>query len=138
MPGFVVNYVPGSGFCPLLSGNPWSGQPTVPVGGLQLRADKNNSGNIYVSLSGAYQFSGQLSTLVGSGGPTINSGTWAILSGGGFSGRGLLDAMPLYPGDTYFLPKIADRQNFSGQFGICVGQDAACSGGFGRLWWEAF
>ena len=141
MPSTVINYVPGSGFCPLFSGNPWSGQPTVPVGGIQLRAAPQNSGYLYISLSGAYPVSGVMSTLVGSGGPTINSGTWAALSGNPIraGGTGIMDAMPLAPGDTYFLPKIADaRFAWSGQFGICVGQDPACSGGFGRLFVEGF
>lgn len=141
MPSVVVNYVPGSGFMPIFSGNPWSAQRIVfPVGGFQLRASPLNSGTVYISLSGAYQYSGQLSTLVTSGGPTINSGTWGILSGGTImgSGTGIMDAMPLLPGDTYFPPKLGDRQLTSGQFGLCVGADPACSGGFARLHVEGF
>lgn len=138
MPSLVIDYIPASGFVALISGNPWSGQPMVPTGGIQLRASPQNSGYIYVSLSGAHTASGQNGQPPTSGGPTITSGTWATLSGGAFSGFGRMDAMPMAPGDTYFIPKIANRLTLSGQFRISVGADPACSGGFARVFYEAF
>lgn len=134
MPSVKLGYVPGSGFMPLISGNPWSGI-NAPMAGIQIRADRNNSGSIYVSLSGAFQFSGQMSTLVASGGPTINSGAM-LLSGGINSGR--MDGMQVGPGDSYFVarayvPNLG--QVNSGHYGICVGCDPECSG-LGRVYFE--
>lgn len=135
MPSFVLGYVAGSGFTPLFSGNPWSGR-VEPVGGLQIVSDKNNSGNIYVSLSGGNAFSGQISTLVGSGGPTITSGAMPI-SGG--MQIGFMDGIPVGPGGAYFVPRLAIQNTGpnSGTFNICVGCDLACSG-LARVYAEAF
>ncbi len=133
----VVSYVAGSGFVPLFSGvGPWSGR-LEPIGGLQLRAARENSGSVYVSLSGGNFFSGQIGTLVGSGGPTINSGGWTPLSGNISSG--LMDGMQIGPGDAYFVPRIAipNTGASSGNWSICLGCDTLCSGGFARVYVEA-
>lgn len=134
MPSSIVTYIPGSGFTPLFSGNPWSGR-VEPVGGIQLRADRANSGNLYISLSGGNLYSGQFGTLVGSGGPTITSGQgWGsgILSG-------QMDGMQLGPGDPYLIPRLAFQLGQgSGYFQICAGADPACSGGFARIYSEAY
>ncbi len=128
MPSMVLGYVPGSGFTPLFSGLPWSGR-LEPIGGIQVVADRNNSGNIYISLSGGNSFSGQISTLPASGGPTITSGGMP-LSGGITSGWGLMDGIQVGPGGGYFLPRIAipNLGAFSGIMNVCVGCDPACSG----------
>lgn len=133
MPSFIVDYTPGSGFVPLFTSgtNPWSGQ-VEPVGGLQLRADAGNLGSIYVSLSGAFVFSGVVGCLPASGGPTIKSGGMTN-SGGFLSGKN--DAMPLQAGDSYYVPKIGFTT--SGIFQVCFGCDPATSG-VGRLYLEAF
>ena len=131
MPSLVVDYVAGSGFVPMCSGYPWSGRANIPIGGIQIRADRNNSGNVYVSLSGAYVFSGVVMCLPASGGPTITSGAMR-LSGGMNSGRN--DAMQLGPGDAYFPPRSALA--VSGTCQICFGCDPACSGGFARVYIE--
>ncbi len=131
MPSFVVAYTPGSGYTPAFSGNPWSGQ-IEPVGGIQFRADKNNSGAVYISLSGAFVFSGQMGLLVGSGGPTITSGSM-FLSGGMNSGA--CDGFPIYAGDAYFTPKLAFK--VSGVYNICLACDPACSGQ-ARVYAEVF
>ena len=139
MPSCVISYVPGSGFSPIfVSGLPF-GLPS-PVGGIQFRVNPSNSGYIYFSMSGANVFSGQPGLLVGSGGPTINSGTWSNLSGGGLSGRGLMDGFPLAPGDTFFLPRIAVQTGgaSSGAVQFCAGCDPSASGGFARIHWEAY
>ena len=135
MPSMVLGYVPGSGFAPIYSGNIWSGQ-LEPVGGIQFIASPQNSGMIYLSLSGGNAFSGQFGTLVGSGGPTINSGA-APLSGGQFSGA--LDGIPIPPGAGYFLPKLAFTNvgPNSGNINLCVGCDPACSG-LARLYWQTY
>lgn len=130
MPSVFLGYVAGSGFTPLVSGNPWSGQ-LEPVGQVYVKADYRNSGYVYVSLSGAWAFSGQMSTLVGSGGPTINSGGMPL------SGLGLMDGMILAPGDVYPVPRMAMANTgpYSGRYPICVGCDAAASG-FARVYFE--
>ena len=117
MPSLKMNYVAGSGFLPLISGNPYSGQ-LVPVGGIQLVTPNFNSGNIYVSLSGAFHFTGiPNAPLAVSGGPTINSG-------------GMTDAIPIAPGASYFIPKqaIPIGGAYSGTFRVSVGCDVAGSG----------
>ena|ERR1700684_3109822 len=146
MPSIIVNYgASGIPFVPLLSGNPWLGwsghnsqfaygQNQYPVGGIQLRAYPNNSGNCYVSLSGAWVFSGVIGCLPGSGGPTITSGLSAY-SGAPWSGYGSMDGMPMAPGDTYFIPKMA--VNYSGPLQVCVGCDATASG-TARMGFEIF
>jgi len=113
----------------LISGNPWSGQ-IVPVGGIQLIMDRNNSGNIYVGFSGNI---------------TRTSGNVPL------SGSSLSDGMQVGPGGSYFVPKIALRAVASGAGGAGSGMnllfsgttpwnifilgDATCSGQ-GRVYWE--
>jgi hypothetical protein len=123
MPSLVLGFVAGSGFTPLISGNFFSGTPREPYGGCQIRADRNNSGNIFISLSGAFVFSGQVGLLPASGGPTITSGCMPL--SGGIS-SGIMDGMQIGPGDAYFIPKLAFP--ISGYYGICAGCDLACSG----------
>jgi hypothetical protein len=133
MPSLQINYVPGSGFVPLVSGVLGSGLRQVPVGGCQIVADINNSGSIYISISGGNPASGIYGTLVGSGGPTITSG------GSILSGRGQNDGMRLSPGASYFIPKIAMQTGpMSGSYTICVGADPTCSGPYARVYWEMF
>lgn len=127
MPSQLIGVI--SGGQNLLSGNYFSGLGAFhPVGGLQLRADKSNSGNIYVALSG---------------GVTINSG---VISNAGVTSGGFMDGFPLAPGDSYFIPKIAFIQSSggglsgttgSGTPGIFVACDSACSG-TARVNYEAF
>ncbi len=135
MPSMVMGFVAGSGFTPLVSGNPWSGQ-LEPVGGIQFYAAPTNSGAIYLSLSGGNFFSGQAGQLVTSGGPTINSGSM-YLSGGAYSGN--MDGFPIFPGGGFFVPKLGltNTGPTSGTIGLCVGCDTACSG-LGRLYWITF
>lgn len=135
MPSYVIGYVPGSGFTPLVSGNPWSGR-IVPTGILQIRADPNNSGALYVSLSGGNFHSGQMSTLVASGGPTINSGALGV----GVSSGGQMDGMKLMPGDAMGIPVMALQNTgpSSGTFRVCFGADPTCSGPYGRIYAEMF
>jgi len=113
----------------LISGNPWSGQ-IVPVGGIQLVMDRNNSGNMYVGFSGNI---------------TRTSGNVPL------SGSSLSDGMQVGPGGSYFVPKIALRGVASGAGGAGSGMnllfsgttpwnifilgDTACSGQ-GRVYWE--
>lgn len=137
MPSMLISLTSGDGFVPILSGNPWSGHPLSPTGGIQLRAANVNSGAIYISLSGAFIFSGVVGLLPASGGPTINSGTFGR-SGVGTSGfGGNMDGMALFPGDSYFVPKVAIQNNgpASGVYQLCVSCDAACSGQ-ARLYYE--
>ncbi len=137
MPSILVGYVAGSGFTPLVSGGLfWSGH-LLPVGGIRIYAPKLNSGSIYISLSGGNAFSGQISTLVTSGGPTIKSGGFAL--SGGYS-AGIMDGFEMAPGDTYFVPRMAipNTGANSGIVNLCVGADLACSGTFGRVAWEVF
>lgn len=104
-----------SGGTNILSGNYWSGT-FAPVGGIQLVAWPANSGNVYVGLSG---------------GVTITSGVFQK-SGG----PSRLDGVPLAPGATYFIPKLA-FSNVSGTPQVFAQPDAACSGQ-ARLFWEVF
>lgn len=110
-----------SGGMLLVSGNFFSGV-FRPQGGCQIRADRANSGNIYVALSG---------------GVTVGSGSYP-LSGGIYSGA--LDGMELGPGDAYWIPAIAWSNKAgptSGTPSIYVATDAAASG-FARVWFEIF
>ncbi len=110
-----------SGATPILSGWPWSGRPAKPVGGVQIRWI-SSGGNCYIALSGNPILSG--------GFMTLTSGQM-YLSGGANSG--LLDGMPLAPGDSYFVPRLAT--GLSGQLSIFAICDQAASG-IGRLYWE--
>lgn len=121
MPSIKADWV--SGGMNILSGvfaALWSGQGPAgfPVGGIQLRADKANSGSLYIALSGNM---------------TIQSGDF-FRSGGILSG-GILDGMPMNPGDAYLLPKLSFP--LSGAPAVFVQPDLACSGQ-GRLYWERF
>lgn len=130
MPSFLLGQPVNSGGQPIASGYPWSGR-ALPVGGLQIRLDKNSSGNAYLYWSGAYVHPG-------SGGPQITSGGM-FLSGGvsGFptSGLGLMDGFVLHPGDGFFIPRSAFRiDNSGGIGGVCMLHDPAASGQ-GRVWY---
>jgi hypothetical protein len=103
-----------SGGVSLVSGRFFSGA-IWPIGGLQLIADRNNSGAVFVALSGNV----------------------TISSGGGLGSGGMLDGLPLYPGDSYFVPKFAISGNLatSGTAIVTVTVAAGVSG-FCRLYWE--
>ena len=123
MPSFVLGGAISGGIN-LLSGNyRWSGQgPIHPVGSVQLKADKNNSGFVYVALSG---------------GITILSGGLNLSGGPNFSGG--LDGWQLSPGDTYTIPRlgIVNYLTSSGSPSLFVAPDAACSGQ-ARVYLEVF
>ncbi len=112
-----------SGGQPLWSGNPYSGK-IIPVGGIQLVWDKSASGNVYVALSGKM---------------TINSGGF---NGGGLpDGSGMMDGIPIFPGGTYYVPKLGTGLSgtagvSSGYPGVRVMCDDAASGN--RLWYEVY
>jgi hypothetical protein len=134
----VVGYVAGSGFSPLISGfGTYASGRTIPGGGLQIIADPSNSGSIYVSLSGAFVFSGQVGLLVSSGGPTISSGAMPL--SGGIS-SGLMDGLKLNPGASFLVPKICIQNALggtgSGTLQVCLGSDTAGSGAYSRVYWE--
>jgi len=119
MPSFLLGFL--SGGQDILAGNFWSGQGAFhPVGGVQLTADGNNSGSIYVALSG---------------GLTIQSGGLTAASGGMANLSGAMDGMQMRPGAGYFIPKIGI--GLSGSPSIYVNPDAACSGQ-ARLYMEPF
>lgn len=113
MPSTILGNPLASGPQQIVSGNPYSGQ-IVPRGGIQLRLDKNASGNCYIGLSG---------------GTTFTSGGM-FLSGGGGS-----DGMQIGPGDAYWIPRIGD--GISGNFSVYAWCDATCSGQ-ARLYYEIF
>ena len=124
MPSVLIDNA-RSGGCPLISGNPWSGQAVTPQGQLTIKASRNNSGSIYIGLSG---------------GVTVLSGGFPL------SGGGMRDGMEIGPGGAYTIPKLAFSNAgpgvsgvyaLSGGFGIYVACDAACSGQ-ARAFWEAF
>lgn len=112
MPSVLLGFL--SGGTNLLSGNYFSGQGAfMPVGGVKLIMHPQNSGYVYVALSG---------------GITINSGGFQQ-SGSFLSGLGSRDGMPIGPGISYFIDKIAFPPNVkSGVPGIYVQPDANCSG----------
>lgn len=113
MASTIIGNPLASGPQQIVSGNPWSGQPG-PVGGVQLYLDPTASGKVYVGLSG----------------------TMTLTSGGMFlSGGGLNDGVPMAPGNSYFIPKMAFP--VSGSYNIYVRHDATCSGQ-ARLWYERF
>jgi hypothetical protein len=120
MPSALIDWVSG-GFN-LLSGVPgqlWSGWAhQAPVGGIQIVADPSNSGAVYVAFSG---------------GMTIQSGGYWL---SGQVGSGYLDGMPVQPGGSYFVPKLAFP--LSGAPQLFVQPSLAASGGYGRLYWEIF
>jgi hypothetical protein len=104
MPSYLVSNLSGGDL--LYSGDLYSGYG-APYGGVIVTADKKNSGNIYVSLSG---------------GMTIQSGgVW-------LSGRaGVMDGIAIPPGTSYWIPKTGIVKT-SGTLNIYVASDAACSG----------
>jgi hypothetical protein len=112
MPGAVIGSFSGGQL--LISGGNYSGVGLAfkPAGQVQLTAWKSNSGNVYVAFSG---------------GVTVLSGGFPL------SGGGLRDGVPVAPGDTYSVPKLAIPN--SGIFNIYVAPDAACSGQ-ARVFWE--
>ena len=127
MASFLLGFKSGGNN--LLSGSYFSGQGGLhPVGGIQLRADKSNSGAIYVAFSGGMT--------IGSGG--LNLSGFANMSGA-------MDGSPIYAGDGYFVPKLIfntppGSSGFignSGNPGIFVNPDAACSGA-ARIYVEVF
>ena len=93
-----------------------------PVGGVQLRWSSGAPGTCYVALSGNM---------------TVNSGGVLGVSGAYLSG--LLDGMPLYPGDAIYIPKLGlgGAGPNSGMPTLFAACDAAASG-VGRLYWESF
>lgn len=115
MPSIIINNQ--SGGQPIVSGNPWSGKPPVPVGTFQLVASIYNSGCLYVALSGSM---------------TVNSGS---LSASGFAQGGLLDGVEIAPGGSYSIPKLGFAN--SGTFNPRVIGQPACSGQ-SRLYFEPF
>lgn len=118
MPSVLLGFL--SGGTNVLSGNYFSGQGSLkPLGGVQLMAWPNNSGNVYVSLSG---------------GVTILSGTFQQ-SGSLLSGLGAMDGIPLAAGTPYFVQKMAFP--VSGSPAIFCQPDANCSGQ-ARIFWEAY
>ena len=114
MPSTLIGNPPASGGQILVSGFPWSGN-IRPQGGVMLRLDKSSSGAIYIGLSGAM---------------TITSGG-LFLSGA----SGLLDGMPMYPGDAMWIPRIGTGN--SGSLAIYALAEAACSGQ-ARLYYEVY
>lgn len=124
MPSVLLGYI--SGGTNILSGNYWSGAGSWtgegrPVGGVQIRVDRNCSGFIYVGLSG---------------GVTVTSGT-LFTSGGANSGFGNLDGIQLGNGDAMFVPKLAFPFFLSGSPGIWIQPDGNCSGQ-ARVYWDGY
>lgn len=118
MPSSLFGQNVTSGAQQIVSGNPFSGNTGLPIGGIQLRWDPLASGLAYVGYSG------------GPTGVTINSGGF-FLSGGGLS-----DGVPLAPGDTYFIPMVKlPYAHTSGTFNIYFRADVACSGQ-ARMYWD--
>ena len=89
----------------LFSGGTWSGYNVEPLSAIVLRLDRTASGNVYVGLSG---------------GVTITSGGFYL------SGGGLLDGIPLYPGDVYEIPRLG--AGLSGNPQVYFTSVAAASG----------
>lgn len=101
----------------IISGNPWSGQSPLVVGGIQLSWDINASGRCFIGFSGNMTFN--------SGGPFL-SGT-----------LGINDGMPLPAGYAFFVPKYKLMPGIlSGNFNIFAHVDPEASGTL--LSWERF
>lgn len=114
MPSIILGQPLASGPQIIVSGNPWSGQQAqFPVGGIQFRW-VSSGGNAYIGMSG---------------GMTITSG--GMMQSGG----GLLDGMPMAPGDAYFIPRLGLKT--SGAYTVYGMCDVAASGA-GRLFFEIF
>lgn len=80
-----------SGGIPLVSGDPYSGQPW-PIGGVQVKLQNAAPASLYVGWSGTPTFA----------------------SGGSLSSGGMGDGYQLRPGDGIFIPK-AVLYNLSGK-----------------------
>lgn len=125
MPSVLVGGLATSGVTLVLSGSVSSGRimnRAWPNTGIQFRFDP-------IAGSGAVCFVGL------SGGMTVNSG--ALGQGGSLSGgclSGMLDAMPLGAGDSYFVPR--DAIPISGIFNVFAFPNGAASGQ--RLYFEVF
>jgi len=113
MPSTIIGNPLASGPQIIVSGNPWSGLQVMPQGGIQLKLGSGAAGNVYIGLSG---------------GTTLNSGG-LFLSGA----SGLLDGMPVGPGESYFIPRYAFKT--SGTYTVYARHDAAASG-IARLYYE--
>ena len=125
MPSILVGFASGNlnsgalGGTNILSGNYWSGQGALhPYAGVQLATPSNNSGNLYIGLSGGMT--------VNSGG--LNTSGYANFSGG-------MDGMVMPPNTSYFIPRLAFGT--SGTPRVIVQPDSACSGQ-ARLFWECY
>ena len=121
MPSAVIGGAGGnqtSGGVLIISGGLWSGVPHTPVprAGIQLLADINNSGNLYIAFSG---------------GVTITSG--GINTSGLPNMSGYMDGVQLTPGGSYFVPTLL--VGVSGAPSIYALADANCSGQ-ARIYWE--
>lgn len=114
MPSTIIGNPVLSGPQPIVTGWPWSGN-IRPQGGVMLRLDKTSSGTVFIGYSG---------------GMTVTSGGM-LLSGT----SGLLDGLPLYPGDVLWVPRIATGN--SGSLSIYAVAEAACSGQ-ARLYYEMY
>ena len=117
MPGIRLNNQSGGQLA--ISGAWYSGNGSEPIGSILFRAAVYNSGAMYVGLSG---------------GITINSG--GLNLSGFANGSGLMDAVPVYPGDCYQLPRLATLR-YSGNFNVYIATDPAVSGQ-GYAFWEIF
>lgn len=114
MPSVVIDNA-RSGGMPLLSGNYYSGQGPRPRSVLVLKASRNNSGCLYIGLSGNV---------------TVLSGSYPLSGGGGQN-----DGMEIGPGGSYEVPLMGMN---SGGAGVYLSCDPAASGGFARVFWEAY
>jgi hypothetical protein len=115
MPSILVGVVSGGQL--MVSGTLTSGRQPKPQGGIQLKAASNNSGNVYVALSGNM---------------TINSG---LISAAGVASGGNMDGVALAPGDAYWVP--AGAMTVSGAINVFLGTDAASSG-TARIYYEIY
>ncbi len=127
MPSVLLGNPLASGATTVIAGNPYSGE-LRPQGGIQLRWI-SSGGNCYIAFSG--------------GGPPLSGAVMTINSGGlslsGGCASGMLDGMPMAPGDVYWIPAIAITKTgpTSGQFNLFALADQAASG-IGRLFFEVF
>lgn len=128
MPSLVLGQPDASGAILVISGNPWSG--TFQKYGITLRWLPIVSGawNCYISLSG--------------GGPPLSGGFMTVNSGqlplSGGASSGMLDGMPMAPGDKYYIPALVLANQggvTSGVFNLYAKVDAGASG-VGRLYFE--
>lgn len=129
MPSILIGQPPASGAQLVVSGSVWSGRNLTQ--GLQLKWVCTASGaNVYIALSGG-------GPPLSGGFMTINSGN-LITAGGCLSG--MLDGMPLAPGDKYYIePSVLSnlQSTQSGIFNVWALADQAASG-IGRLYFEPF